>query len=159
MRWSTPGLWLLCSGVLQLSCLAQPTLTLDSPQAVAMSSRTYRHPVGKVQTSAVNALKTLGYEVTKVDPLRVKTAPKVVAVGAVGNGYRATAIEASVAWDVRLQSSGPVVIVEANPRAFTGSQEVPKDSPWDEATLTRLYETFFSELEDELGETPGRATP
>jgi ABC-type uncharacterized transport system auxiliary subunit len=152
---------LLCAAAL----LAAPTLTACLPTITAaeitqLGTRAYpRQSPGQLLKASTVALKTLGFQIAVVDPgaLRVKTAPKVQQVHAVGGAYSASTIADSLAWTIDVSVDHGVAVVHAQPRAFRNGL------PLDETNITatymeRAFDQLFREIEENL---PGyvRAAP
>jgi hypothetical protein len=127
--------------------------TVSPKEVEAMGTRTFKGTSSAAVLDATSvAVKTLGYQLTLVDRKggRLKTAPKVVVVTAVGNGYSAVASETAVAWNIRVTSTGNKTVVTAHPRAFSGGQELVKQR-WDKKYVKTMFRQLFKEVESNLG--------
>ncbi len=131
------------------ACLIPPRIDLQSPEAVSQETRRYEQDAAHVQRATAAALKVLGYGIVVDEPGRIRTAPKVAVVQAVGTAYRATAVETSVGWEVQLTAAGGGTSVRAIPHGYSGGQE--NSGSWDKAFFESSLKTLFHEVDDRMG--------
>jgi hypothetical protein len=139
----------MTSPVLLLGGCARP---ITAAELEREGTRTYAH-LGKarVQHAAADALRTLGYEVTLYDDAqgRIKTAPLVVEVHAVGGSYGASASGSSLAWSLEVASAEGGARVHAEPRLFEAGQAIDP-TLMNAVYAERAFQTLFGEIDDQL---------
>jgi hypothetical protein len=144
--------------LLSLALLAACMRSMPPAEVEQKGTKEYAGQGGsKVMQATSVALKTLGYDVTLTDAGRgrVKTAPKLIQVTAVGSSYSATAISDSLAWTIDVSASSNGSVVHARPQAFRNG--LPLDlSNVNAAYLDRSFDALFHEIEDNL---PGYVPP
>ena len=111
----------------------------------------YGRDAGSVGRASVAALRTLGFDVVVTDMVagKIKTAPKVVAVHAVGNQYAATALQDSLAWTVELVRASDGTVVRLHPRFFRNGQPID-NSQIAAAPMNRAFVDLFREIDENL---------
>jgi hypothetical protein len=140
----------IASHVLLLGGCARP---ITAAELERDGTRTYaRLGKARVQHAAADALRTLGYEVTLYDEAqgRIKTAPLVVEVHAVGGSYGASASGSSLAWNLEVSSAEGGARVHAEPRLFEAGQAI-EPTLMNAAYAERAFGTLFGEIDDQLG--------
>jgi hypothetical protein len=111
----------------------------------------YGRDAGQVVHATVSALKTLGYEVVVADVAggKVKTAPKLVQVTAVGNAYSATALQDSLAWSIEFVKASDGTVVRLHPRFFRNGQPID-ESMINADPMNKAFADLFREIDDNL---------
>ena len=153
----------LVSAVLSAAMLCGAATTLvGCPRAITPAeidhngTKTfYGRDAGQVVRATVAALRTLGYDVTVADvgSGKVKTAPKLVVVHAVGNSYGATALRDELAWSIDFVRASDGTVVRLTPRFFRNGQ--PLDNSQISADpLNKAFADLFREIDSNL---PGGA--
>jgi hypothetical protein len=119
-----------------------------------------RSPAQVVRASTI-ALKTLGYEVVVADAAsgRIKTAPKLMQVYAVGSHYSATAVANSLAWTIDITAGRGGAVAHAHPRAYANGA-LQDDSMMNAEYMEKAFADLFREIESNLpgGAGSGRAS-
>ena len=119
----------------------------------------YGRSPGQVANATIAALRTLGYEVTVADVSggKLKTAPKLVVVHAVGNSYGATAYRDELAWSIELVKASDGTVVRLTPRFFRNGQ--PLDNSMVSADpLNKAFADLFREIDSNLPGGGGAVT-
>jgi hypothetical protein len=113
-----------------------------------------RSPAQVVRASTV-ALRTLGYEVVVADAAsgRIKTAPKLMQVYAVGSRYSATTVANALAWTIDITPARGGAVVHAHPRAYANGA-LQDDGVMNAEYMEKAFADLFREIESNL---PGAA--
>lgn len=130
------------------ACLFPALIDPQSPEAVTQETRRYEQGPGHVRRATVAALEVLGYEVVVDEPGRIRTAPKVALVQAAGTAYQATAVEASVGWEVQISAAGGATALRAIPHGYSGGQET--HGAWNKAFFESSLNTLFHEIDEQM---------
>jgi hypothetical protein len=111
---------------------------------------------GQVVRATVAALRTLGYEVVVADVAggKVKTAPKLVTVHAVGNQYHATAMADSLAWSIDFVKATDGTVVRLHPRMYRNGQPID-ETMINADPMNKAFADLFKEIDENL---PGGAS-
>ncbi len=114
----------------------------------------------RVFEATSTALRSMGYEIVVRDAAsgRLKTAPKLIMVRAVSDGYNAMASSREIAWTVDVSDASGGTVVHAEPRGFAGGQSVDA-SHMDASFLESSFDTLYSEIESNLPKAAATAAP
>jgi hypothetical protein len=149
----------LLVGVLSAAVFVSGCARAVSPAELDQDgTRTYpRATRSQALHATIGALRTLGYEVTVVDEGqgRVKTAPRVLAVRAVGSAYVASVSEISLAWSIAVTPEGSGARIHAEPRGYVGGESTGLNANF----AHNAFQTLFGEIDDQLGSSSNGATP
>lgn len=134
--------------------VATSTVGCEPPRRVASPAEveqlgTKQYPAHRpqdVRRAVVTALKLQGYEVVTESP-RVRTAPKAIAIHAVGGGGRAIGFDETIAWDVDVEPSARGAIVRAQIRGQINGQPM-KGLFYD--YVERNCKALFADLDQSL---------
>lgn len=118
-----------------------------------LGTRSYARSVADVRGAVVTALKLQGYEVVTTTP-RIRTAPKPIAVHAIGGGGRAVGFEETMAWDVDVTGTPSGASVHAQLRGQIGDSPM-KGVFYDYAD--NAFRDLFTKVEESLGAGRTRA--
>jgi hypothetical protein len=132
-------------------CMMGPTVTPADLERNGTKVYPEQDSKRVVKASAL-ALRTLGYEVVLEDVAsgRIKTAPKVVQVIAVGSSYTARAYANELAWSLEINGAGERTVIKAIPRASTNGQPIDMSSV-NASYMEQLFATLWSEIDSNLG--------
>lgn len=112
-----------------------------------LGTRSYARSVSEVRGAVITSLKLQGYEVVTATP-RVRTAPKPIALHAVGGGGQAVGFTETMAWDIDVTAAPSGATVHAQLRGQIGDAPM-KGIFYDYAD--NAFRDLFTKVDESLG--------